>query len=84
MEVTMTPTLMRMLGFRENDKLTRDIVARNAPNLHFTLPTLWIYSNIIEQSLLGDATGNLLGILNTEIDDKKNAQSPKFTRGHTI
>ena len=68
-EIVLSPTISRMLGYRETDTFNYQAdkrMAQNLPNLHFTLPTLWVYTNIVEAVIVGDIKANLLRIIPVE------------------
>ena len=64
---TACATINRMLGFRENETLvTSSKIAPYVYNLQFTLPSIWIYSNIVAPVLVGDSLCKLLRIVGVE------------------
>ena len=75
-EIQLSPTLCRMLGFKESDKFYTDkMTAKNQPNLNFTLSTLWVYTNITEAVIVGDTMANLLRIIPVELGGVRGNQT---------
>jgi hypothetical protein len=72
MKLVLSPTLLKMLGYNEMEILTpkngnhTTITAKNAPNLKFTLPTFWLYANIVTPISVGHQLVNLLRIVPVE------------------
>ena len=56
-----------MLGFTKSNIFThQSCIATDAPNLQFSLATLWVYSNIVTPVMVGDSQANLLRIVPVE------------------
>ena len=89
-KLELSPTLLKMLGYNETEIFTirgrnhTAITAKNAPNLKCTLPTFWLYANIVAPISVGHQLVNLLRIVPVESNKGGKTIIKSYERPHFV
>ena len=66
-KVELSETLVKLLGFTKTSVFTKGTrIAADIYNLQLSLSSLWVYTDIVEPTIVGDSVANLLRIIPVE------------------